>query len=241
MDNRLVGYARVSTDDQTTRQQLDELKAAGCTEIFEDVISGASTERAGLDACLEMLAPGDTLVVVALDRIGRSTSHVIATVATLGKRGVGFKSLREPMYDTTSPTGEFLLTIFAGLAQLERRMIAQRTKSALAAKKNRGEKLGRQRDRTATRNAQRARWPPRGPRRSRRRAQSTQRPAQVRAHPRRFVARGLHSTQDGLDFGERTSAFGAAVGGVERDEIPQRVLEVADSARSRISRRGGIK
>jgi hypothetical protein len=101
MDNRLVGYARVSTDDQTTRQQIDELKAAGCTEIFEDVISGASTGRAGLDACLDTLNQGDALVVVALDRIGRSTAHVIATVETLGKRGLGFKSLREPMFDTT--------------------------------------------------------------------------------------------------------------------------------------------
>jgi DNA invertase Pin-like site-specific DNA recombinase len=143
MDNRLIGYARVSTDDQTTRQQIDELNAAGCTEIFEDVISGKTTERAGLEACLETLAPGDTLLVVALDRIGRSTAHVIATVETLGRRGIGFKSLREPMFDTTSPTGEFLLTIFAGLAQLERRMISQRTKSALNAKKTRGEKLGR--------------------------------------------------------------------------------------------------
>jgi DNA invertase Pin-like site-specific DNA recombinase len=124
MSNRLIGYARVSTDDQTTRQQIDELKAAGCEEIFEDVIS-------------------DTLVVVALDRLGRSTAHVIATVEKLGARGVGFKSLREPMFDTTSPTGEFLLTVFAGLAQLERRMISQRTKSALAAKKTRGETLGR--------------------------------------------------------------------------------------------------
>jgi DNA invertase Pin-like site-specific DNA recombinase len=143
MDNRLVGYARVSTDDQTTRQQLDELKAAGCAEIFEDVISGKTTERAGLDACLETLSQGDTLVVIALDRIGRSTAHVIATVETLGKRGIGFRSLREPMFDTTSPTGEFLLTVFAGLAQLERRMISERTKSALAAKKTRGETLGR--------------------------------------------------------------------------------------------------
>ena len=143
MDNRLIGYARVSTDDQITRQQIDELKSAGCDEIFEDVISGKTTERAGLDACLETLVPGDTLIVVALDRIGRSTSHVIATVETLGRRGIGFKSLREPMFDTTSPTGEFLLTIFAGLAQVERRMISQRTKSALNAKKTRGEKLGR--------------------------------------------------------------------------------------------------
>jgi DNA invertase Pin-like site-specific DNA recombinase len=143
MRNRLLGYARVSTDDQTTRQQVDELKAAGCTEIFEDVISGKTTERDGLDACLETLVPGDTLVVVALDRLGRSTVHVIATVESLGARGVGFKSLREPMFDTTSPTGEFLLTVFAGLAQLERRMISARTKSALAAKKTRGEKLGR--------------------------------------------------------------------------------------------------
>jgi DNA invertase Pin-like site-specific DNA recombinase len=90
------------------------LKSAGCDEILEDVISGKTTERAGLDACLETLVPGDTLIVVALDRIGRSTSHVIATVETLGRRGIGFKSLREPMFDTTSPTGEFLLTVFAG-------------------------------------------------------------------------------------------------------------------------------
>jgi hypothetical protein len=122
--SKQVGYARISTGDQTTRQQHDELKAAGCEAIVEDVISGKSTEREGLDRWLAAMQPGDTFVVVAL---GRSTSHVIATVEAtveaLGKRGVGFRSLREPMFDTTSPTGEFMLTIFAGLAQLERRMI----------------------------------------------------------------------------------------------------------------------
>ncbi len=82
------------------------------------------------------------LTVVALDRLGRSTAHVIATVEAFGARGVGFKALREPMFDANSPTGEFLLTVSAGLAQLERRMISQRTKSALAAKKTRGEKRG---------------------------------------------------------------------------------------------------
>jgi len=143
MNNGFIGYARVSTDDQTTRQQHDELKGAGCADIFEDVISGKTTERDGLDACLKALVPGDTLVVVALDRLGRSAAHVIATVEALGRRGVGFKSLREPMFDTTSPTGEFMLTIFAGLAQLERRIISERTKAVLRAKKARGEKLGR--------------------------------------------------------------------------------------------------
>ena len=135
MSNGFIGYARVSTDDQTTRQQHDELKGAGCADIFEDVISGKTTERDGLDACLKALVPGDTLVVVALDRLGRSAAHVIATVEALGRRGVGFKSLREPMFDTTSPTGEFMLTIFAGLAQLERRIISERTKAVLRLKK----------------------------------------------------------------------------------------------------------
>jgi DNA invertase Pin-like site-specific DNA recombinase len=137
-----IGYARVSTDDQTTRQQIDALRAAGCDDIFEDVISGASTERDGLDACLAKLQDGDVLVVVALDRLGRSMAHLVSTVHGLADRGVGFRSLRESI-DTTSAAGRLILGIFAALAEFERSLIKERTIAALDAKRARGEKLGR--------------------------------------------------------------------------------------------------
>jgi DNA invertase Pin-like site-specific DNA recombinase len=147
MKNRLTGYARISTADQTLRQQTDALTAAGCGTIFEDTISGAALTRDGLDACLESLEPGDTLIVVALDRLGRSMAHLVNTVHSLAERGIGFRSLRESI-DTTSAAGRLVLHMFAALADFERELIRERTKSALAAKKSRGETLGRKRSLT---------------------------------------------------------------------------------------------
>lgn len=141
---RLVGYARVSTIDQTVNQQLDALRKVGCERVFEDVISGSSTTRDGLDQCLAELVAGDTLVVVALDRLGRSMLHLVTTVHELGARGVDFRSLRENI-DTTTPTGVFMLHVFGALAELERELVRDRTKAALSAKKQRGEPLGRRR------------------------------------------------------------------------------------------------
>ncbi|MGA8473571.1 MAG: recombinase family protein [Candidatus Cybelea sp.] len=137
-----LGYARVSTGEQTLDAQKDALRAAGCTRIFSDVASGAKTDRAGLETALAALQPGDTLVVARLDRLGRSMPHLVATVHELAARGVGFRSLAESI-DTTSAAGRLVLHIFASLADFERELIRERTKDALAAKKRRGEPVGR--------------------------------------------------------------------------------------------------
>jgi DNA invertase Pin-like site-specific DNA recombinase len=139
----LVGYARVSTDDQNTRAQVDALRATGCADIFEDdAVSGTVVQRDGLTACLESLHVGDTLVVTALDRLGRSMPHLVSTVHDLAERGIGFRSLAEAI-DTTSAAGKLVLHMFAALAAFERDLISERTKAALAAKKRRGESVGR--------------------------------------------------------------------------------------------------
>ncbi len=137
-----IGYARVSTTDQTTAQQVDALRAAGCEEVYQDVTSGATTSRAGLDAALEILQPGDTLVVTRLDRLGRSMPHLVTTVQRLADRSVAFVSLAEAI-DTASAAGRLVLGIFAALADFERCLIGERTRAALAAKRRRGERLGR--------------------------------------------------------------------------------------------------
>jgi DNA invertase Pin-like site-specific DNA recombinase len=142
---RRVGYARVSTEEQRTDSQRDQLTQAGCTLVFsDDGVSGSLASRPQFDRCLEQLERGDTLVVVRLDRLGRSMSHLVATVEELAERGVGFRSLSEAI-DTTTSTGRLVLGIFASLAQFERDLIRERTRAALAAKKRRGEKLGRPR------------------------------------------------------------------------------------------------
>jgi DNA invertase Pin-like site-specific DNA recombinase len=141
---RLIGYARVSTTDQTTRPQLDALRAAGCAKVFEDVLSGSVDDRDGLQTCLEALRPGDTLVVPRLDRLGRSMPHLVSTVHGLAAHGVGFRSLAESI-DTTSATGRLVLHMFAALADFERGLIVERTKASLTAKRRRGESLGRPR------------------------------------------------------------------------------------------------
>lgn len=141
---RLIGYARVSTADQTTLPQLDALRAAGCAEVFEDVLSGSVDDRDGLQTCLDALRPGDTLVVPRLDRLGRSMPHLVSTVHALVARGVGFRSLAESI-DTTSATGRLVLHLFAALADFERGLTVERTKASLTAKRQRGERLGRPR------------------------------------------------------------------------------------------------
>ena len=142
---RTIGYARVSTVDQDVSLQLDALRQAGCADdqIFLDVASGTYTTRPGLEACLQALAPGDTLIVWRLDRLGRSMLHLVTVMTELGQRQVGFRSLCDGVLDTTTATGELVFHIFSALAQFERRLIQERTRAGLAAARARGKHGGR--------------------------------------------------------------------------------------------------
>jgi DNA invertase Pin-like site-specific DNA recombinase len=115
----LVGYARVSTTLQDPALQLGALKDVGCERIFSDTASGKLARRPQLDACLDYLRGGDTLVVWRLDRFGRSLRDLISRVNTLNEQGVGFRSLRENV-DMTTPTGRLVFHVFAALAEFER-------------------------------------------------------------------------------------------------------------------------
>jgi DNA invertase Pin-like site-specific DNA recombinase len=135
--NRLLGYARVSTEEQGTDPQSDALRAAGCNLILEEHASGADRSRPVLNRLLRDIRPGDTLVVVRLDRLARSVSHLLAVIAELEAKGAHFRSLRDPV-DTTSPQGMFSLQVLGAVAQLERALIAERTRAGLAAARCRG-------------------------------------------------------------------------------------------------------
>jgi DNA invertase Pin-like site-specific DNA recombinase len=138
----LIGYARVSTQDQTLNLQKDALTSAGCTKIFTDTASGAKAERKGLDEALNYVREGDTLVVWRLDRLGRSLKHLIETITHLNNRNIGFKSLTENI-DTTTSGGKLVFHIFAALAEFERDIIRERTNAGLQAARARGRKGGR--------------------------------------------------------------------------------------------------
>lgn len=137
-----IGYARVSTADQTTDPQTDRLAAAGCERIFVETASGALRDRPQLRACLDYLRPGDVLVVAKLDRLGRSLAHLIETVTTLDSRGIGLVSLSESI-DTTTAAGRLLLHVLGAVGQFERDLIVERTQAGLAAARARGRKGGR--------------------------------------------------------------------------------------------------
>jgi DNA invertase Pin-like site-specific DNA recombinase len=138
----LIGYARVSTHEQTLNLQRDALTTAGCSKIFTDAASGAKTERNGLDAALAYVRKGDTLVVWRLDRLGRSLPHLITTMTDLEERAIGFKSLTENI-DTTTSGGKLIFHIFGALAEFERNLIRERTQAGLTAARARGKKGGR--------------------------------------------------------------------------------------------------
>jgi DNA invertase Pin-like site-specific DNA recombinase len=138
----LIGYARVSTADQTLDLQKDALQQAGCTKIFTDTASGAKAERTGLDEALNYVRNGDTLVVWRLDRLGRSLKHLIETITTLNNRNIGFKSITENI-DTTTSGGKLVFHIFGALAEFERDIIRERTNAGLTAARARGRNGGR--------------------------------------------------------------------------------------------------
>ena len=137
----LIGYARVSTTDQTLDLQKDALEKAGCSHIFTDTISGATTDRPGLEKAVAYLREGDTLVVWRLDRLGRTLKHLIETIADFNKRHIGFKSITENI-DTTTSGGKLIFHIFGALAEFERDIIRERTKAGLLAARARGRKGG---------------------------------------------------------------------------------------------------
>ena len=138
----LIGYARISTLEQSLDLQIDALKKAGCEKIFSDTISGSKAKRPGLDECLEYARSGDTIAVWKLDRLGRNLKHLIETVQALEDRGVGFKSLQENI-DTTTPGGKLIFHVFGALAEFERDLIRERTLAGLAAARARGRIGGR--------------------------------------------------------------------------------------------------
>ena len=140
----LIGYARISTQEQNLDLQTDSLTIAGCKRIFHDTISGARLERPGLEEALAYLREGDTLVVWKLDRLGRSLKHLIAIITQLSDEKKEFKSLQENL-DTATPTGKLIFHVLGALAEFERSLIRERTKAGLAAARARGRVGGRPR------------------------------------------------------------------------------------------------
>ena len=138
----LVGYARVSTDEQTTRLQLDALQAVGCERTFSERASGASGDRPVLAELLGHIRSGDTVVVWRLDRLGRSLPHLIEIVQRLEAAEVGLRSLTEGI-DTTTANGRLVFHLFGALAEFERELIHERTRAGLASARARGRKGGR--------------------------------------------------------------------------------------------------
>src|SRR5437762_1180515 len=138
----LVGYARVSTNEQILDLQKDALEKIGCTKIYSDVVSGAKAERKGLQEAMEYVREGDTLVVWRLDRLGRSLKHLIETITKLNNRKIGFKSITENI-DTTTSGGKLVFHIFGALAEFERDIIRERTNAGLTAARARGRLGGR--------------------------------------------------------------------------------------------------
>ncbi|MBA3014371.1 MAG: recombinase family protein [Proteobacteria bacterium] len=143
----LIGYARVSTQDQNFDFQIEALTKAGCEKIFDDKISGRCVDRPGLAKALEMLRDGDTLVVWKLDRLGRSVKNLVDLVGELHKQGVQFKSLTDSI-DTGTPSGRFFFHVMASLAEMERELMVERTRAGLEMARQLGRKGGRKRQMT---------------------------------------------------------------------------------------------
>lgn len=137
-----IGYARVSTNDQSLDLQVDALKEAGCELIFQESVSGKKKNRPELEKLISHLRKGDSIVVWKLDRLGRSIRDLIDLINTFESKGVGFRSLKDNI-DTTTPTGKLIFHLFAALAEFERDVISERTKAGLAAARARGRKGGR--------------------------------------------------------------------------------------------------
>jgi DNA invertase Pin-like site-specific DNA recombinase len=137
-----IGYARVSTKDQSLDLQVDALRRAGCGKVYPEIVSGAKAERPVLDALLADLRSGDVLVIWKLDRLGRSLRHLVELASALLEKGVGLKSLNDPI-DTTTSSGRLTFNLFASLAEFERDLIRERTQAGLTAARARGRLGGR--------------------------------------------------------------------------------------------------
>ena len=138
----MLGYARVSTDDQDLTLQRDHLRAAGCNKLFAEKVSGARRVRPELDRMLDHLRPGDVVTVTRLDRLARSTRDLLDISERIRSCGAGLRSLAEPWADTTSPAGRMVMTVFAGIAEFERSLILERTRTGREAAKARGVQFG---------------------------------------------------------------------------------------------------
>jgi len=149
----LIGYARVSTDDQDLKIQRERLTGSGCTKVYEEKVSGARTDRPELLKMMENVRPNDTVVVYRLDRLARSTRDLLTIAEALADAGAGLKSLSEPWADTTSAAGRMILTVFAGIAEFERSLIRDRTSTGRAAAMRRGVQFGRPTKRTSEKTA----------------------------------------------------------------------------------------
>jgi DNA invertase Pin-like site-specific DNA recombinase len=137
-----IGYARVSTEDQTLDLQLDALKLDGCETLYQEHASGKSADRPELESCLKALRAGDSLVVWRLDRLGRNLADLVRIVNELEGRGVGFVSITEQI-NTTSSSGKLVFHLFAALAEFERNLIRERTMAGLKSARARGKSGGR--------------------------------------------------------------------------------------------------
>jgi len=140
--SQLIGYARVSTRGQSLEHQHSQLVEQGCARIFEEKVSGAKRDRPELTRMLDHLRDGDVVIVTRLDRLARSTSDLLSIAELLRAKGAGLRSLAEPWADTTTPAGRMILTVFAGIADFERSLIAERTSAGREAAKSRGVKFG---------------------------------------------------------------------------------------------------
>jgi DNA invertase Pin-like site-specific DNA recombinase len=138
----IVGYARVSTDDQNLEAQTDALKEAGAQRLFSEKLSGKLRDRPELDRALDLLRPDDVLVVTKYDRLARSLKDLLEIVETIQDKGAGFRSLAEDI-DTTTSAGRLVFHVFASIAQFERERIAERTREGLDAARRRGRIGGR--------------------------------------------------------------------------------------------------
>ena len=140
----LIGYARVSTQDQNLDLQTEALTKAGCARIFDDKISGNRADRPGLSKALEIARAGDTVVVWKLDRLGRSVKQLVNLIGELHAREIQFKSLTDSI-DTGTPAGRFFFHVMASLAEMERELTIERTRAGLVAARARGRQGGRKR------------------------------------------------------------------------------------------------